>query len=398
MAGIKIAIIGGGAAGLAAAISAKRTNPSAEVRVFERNDRVGRKLLSTGNGRCNLSNTDISAENYASHSLAFVGEVLSGRDFGFVSGFFASLGIPLALEDGRAYPRSMRAGSVADALRFECERRGVDLRLNAKITAVTADKGRFVLDGERFDRLIIAAGGMAAPSLGTDGLGFELARSLGHRTLAPYPALVQLRTVNPDKALKGIRAEARVSAILRGECIRREEGEVQFTDYGLSGIPVLTISAFFAPGMSVSLDLLPELSFSEAMEALLSLTDSAGELALPELCGGYFHKNITRSLCARAGIDALRPSGTLTSRELKGFISEAKNMSFPVAGTNSWTNAQTTRGGVDLREIDSASMRSKLHGGLYFAGEITDVCGACGGYNLHWAWITGIIAGESAAK
>ncbi len=394
---MKIAIIGAGAAGLTAAVFAKRTNSATEVTVFERNDRVGRKLLSTGNGRCNLTNVDISPKNYITRCPDFVAAALNGRGFEFVRGFFASIGIPFAIEAGRAYPFSMRAGAVADALRFECARRGVEIRLNTAVKAAECVRGRFTVNGEAFDRLIIACGGKAAPALGTDGFGFELAKSLGHRVYAVYPALVQLRTADCDKSLKGIRARARASAIVHGKCVRRETGEIQFTDYGLSGIPILQLSSVFNGNMEISLDLLPETDFTAAAAEFSRLAERCGELSLPDLAGGYFHKNISRRLCAFAGLDASRPANRFTLREIKAFVSAAKNMTFTIAGTNSWPNAQTTRGGVDLNEISPETMRSRLLGGLYFAGEVMDVCGDCGGYNLHWAWISGAAAGESVA-
>lgn len=395
---MKIAVIGGGAAGLTAAIFAKRTNPSVSVIVFEGNDRVGRKILSTGNGRCNLTNVHISPKNYITRCPVFVEEALEERGFEFVRDFFSSIGVPFAIEDGRAYPRSMRAGSVVDALRFECMRRGVEIRTDSKIKNVDSIRGRFLVEGEAFDRIVLACGGKAAPALGTDGFGFELAKSLGHKVYSTYPALVQLRVENCDKALKGIRTAARASAIVYGKCVREETGEIQFTDYGLSGIPIMQLSSIFNGNMEISLDLLPERDFSAAVEELITLTDRCGELSLPDFMGGYFHKNITRRLCTLADMDTDKPAAQMTAREIKAFVSAAKNMRFRITGTNSWPSAQTTRGGVDLAEIDPKTMQSRLLGGLRFAGEIMEVCGDCGGYNLHWAWITGAAAGESAAK
>ena len=395
---MKIAVIGGGAAGLTAAIFAKRTNSAAAVTVFESNDRVGRKILSTGNGRCNLSNLDIAAGNYITEDPAFVEAALEGRAFDFVRDFFASIGVPLITEEGRAYPRSMRAGAVSDALRFECARLGVEIRLNSRVKSVAALRGRFMVDDEMFDRLIIATGGKAAPTLGSDGLGLKLAAGLGHKVYETYPALVQLRALDCDKSLKGIRAHARASAIVHGESVREETGEVQFTDYGLSGVPIMQLSSLFRGDMDIALDLLPERDFTSLADELVTLADRCGDLPLCDFMSGYLHKNLTRRACLSAGIDPMANAGRLTLRELKQLASAVKNMKFRVVGTNSWPNAQTTRGGVDTREIDPKTMRSKLFGGLCFAGEVMDVCGDCGGYNLHWAWISGAMAGESAAE
>ncbi len=392
---MRTAVIGGGAAGLASAVFAARAGSS--VTVFEGNDRVGRKLLSTGNGRCNLSNADISPARYATAYPPFLETALEGRGFGFAREFFASLGVPLTVEEGRAYPRSMRAAAVADALRFECLRLGAELRTGVRVNGAEAVKGRFMVEDEMFDRLILACGGMAAPALGSDGFGFRLAKGFGHRVLEPYPALVQLRALSPDKSLKGVRAEARVTAIVGGRRVREERGEVQFTDYGLSGVPIMQLSTLFRGEMEVVIDLLPEWDFTSLTEELSALAEHLGDLPPAEFMGGYLHKSLTRRACLNAGLDPSRPVGALTLRELKALVGAFKNMSFKIVGTNSWPQAQTTRGGVDLREIEPKTMESRLVRGLYFAGEITDVCGDCGGYNLHWAWVSGAAAGESAA-
>lgn len=395
---MKTAIIGAGAAGLAAAVFAARQNPKAEVTVLEGNERAGRKILSTGNGRCNLSNTSISPANYVSENPPFVEAALEGRGFDFVRDFFASIGVPLTLEDGRAYPRSMRAGSVVDALRFECARLGVDIAAGARVKSVEAERGRFLVDGVLFDRLVLATGGLAAPATGSDGAGLAFAAALGHKVCETYPALVQLRAYDSDRALRGIRAEAKVSAVIHGRCVREETGEVQFTDYGLSGVPVMQLSTLFRGNMDVAVDLLPERDFTTFVDELVALAGRCGGMGVCDFLGGYLHKNLTRHACLEIGLDPSAEAGRLTLREIKQLASALKNMRFHVVGTNSWPSAQTTRGGVDTREIDPRTMRSRLHGGLYFAGEIMDVCGDCGGYNLHWAWISGAAAGENAVR
>ena len=394
---MKIAVIGGGASGLTAAIYAKRTNPGARVTVFEGNRRVGKKLLSTGNGRCNLSNADISAARYISRDPARLRASLEGRGFDFAREMFRGLGVPLTLEDGRAYPRSMRAASVLDALRFECERLKVETVLEAKINETVHSSKVFRVGAGTFDRVCLACGGKAAPGQGTDGSGFDMARSLGHRVYEPYPALVQLRTEGGERDLKGIRVRAGARAVVRGETVREETGEVQFTDYGLSGIPIMQLSSVFNGEMEVLLDLFPGEDFGAVVEALLSMSESVGDLALPDFMGGYFPKGITRRVCRGCALDTETPVNRLTVRDIKRFVQTAKALRFNVAGTNSWPDAQTTRGGVALSEVDPLTMESKIVRGLYFAGEILDVCGDCGGYNLHWAWVSGSRAGEAMA-
>ena len=392
---MKIAVIGGGPAGLTAAISASRANRFAEIVIYEGNSRVGKKLLSTGNGRCNLSNTDISPDKYITHDREFVAEALKGRGLGFVRGFFDGLGIPLVTEEDRVYPRSMRAAAVVDALRFECARRGIRMITDKKITKIEYTKRGFIVGEEKFDRVCLACGGKAAPAMGSDGSGFDMAQALGHKVFTPYPSLVQLRTENGEKTLKGIRVWARARAVAHGETLREETGEVQFGDYGLSGIPIMQLSSLFEGNMEIYLDLLPELDFAKAMDKLLTMAENIGDLALADFMSGYFQKNLTRRICQQCGIEPGKVVCQMTIREIKRFLTAAKALRFRVVGTNSWPTAQTTRGGVDLKQIDPKTMESKLVKGLYLAGEIMDVCGDCGGYNLHWAWISGARAGES---
>lgn len=395
---MNIAIIGGGAAGLTAAISAKRKNPKCGVSIFEGNDRVGKKILATGNGRCNLSNTEISAANYVTHNPEFVETALEGKGFDFAREFFADLGIPLVIEEGRAYPRSLRASAVADALRFRCAGLGAELWTGIKVREVSFGSGRFEVEGEKFHRLILACGGKAAPAMGTDGGGFELARSLGHKIYSPYPALAALRAENCEKALKGLRVRAKAAAVVKGSCVREETGEIQFTEYGLSGIPIMQLSSLFNGNMDIILDFFPDMDFTTAVETLLKTAERIGDLPMPEFMGGFLPKNLTRRICARCGVDLTLPAASLTVKDVKRFVGEAKGFSFSIVGTNSWNSAQATRGGVALSEIYPETMGSKILGGLFFAGEITDVCGDCGGYNLHWAWVSGSRAGEAAAK
>ena len=395
---MKIAVIGGGPAGLTAAISASRADRSIEIVLYEGNSRVGKKLLSTGNGRCNLSNADISPDKYITHDREFVAEALKGRGLSFVRGFFESMGIPLVTEDGRVYPRSMRAAAVVDALRFECARRGIRMITDKKIDKIEYVKKKFIVGEEVFDRLCLACGGKAAPAMGSDGSGFELAQALGHKVFDPYPSLVQLRTENGEKSLKGIRVWAKAKAVAKGETLREETGEVQFGDYGLSGIPIMQLSALFEGNMDIYLDLLPELDFAQAMDKLLTMAENVGDLTLTDFMSGYFQKSITRRICQQCGIDPGVVVHQMTIREIKRFLTAAKALRFRVVGTNSWPTAQTTRGGVDLSQIDHKTMESKLVKGLYFAGEIMDVCGDCGGYNLHWSWVSGARAGESMSN
>lgn len=376
----KIAIIGGGAAGLTAAITAAKCG--AEVTVYEKNDRVGRKLLSTGNGRCNLSNTDMDVSHFRGDK-DFISKVIENAD---VQGFIADCGIITREENGRIYPYSNHAASVLDALRFKALDSGVKIINNCTIVSAGRRMGRFVLQnvnkiGYSADRLIITAGGKAAPALGADGAGFKLLSSFGHKITPLSPALVQLKCKREQmKGLKGIRAYANARLLCDGKLIKEEYGEIQFADYGLSGIPIFNLSPYvgkLSGEISVSLDLLPHID--NIMPHLRNRNPAC-------MLTGIFHSHLASAIEARAG----KSSPNAIAAVIKDFR-------FDVIGTNGWENAQVTSGGAQTNEFN-LNLESKLAEGLFAAGEVLNVDGDCGGYNLHWAWASGITAGRSSAE
>ena len=375
----KIAVIGGGAAGLAAAITA--AEHGADVTIYEKNDRVGRKILSTGNGRCNLSNTDLDASHFHGDKK-FVSAVLASAD---AEGFISGCGIITRCENGRIYPYSNHAASVLDALRFKALGMGVKIINNCTIVNAGRRMGRFSFQnvnkiGYGADRLIITAGGKAAPALGADGAGFKLLSSFGHTITPLHPSLVQLRCKREQmKGLKGIRAYANARLLCDGKLIKQEYGEIQFADYGLSGIPIFNLSTevgSLSGEIAVSLDLLPQ--FDNVMPCLRGRN--------PEHpFTGIFHSHLGAAVAERA-----------KSRSRGDLAAVIKDFRFDVIGTNGWENAQVTSGGAATDEFNT-NLESKLAPGLFAAGEVLNVDGDCGGYNLHWAWASGITAGRSAA-
>lgn len=375
-----VAIIGGGASGLAAAITAAELG--ADVTIYEKNDRVGRKLLSTGNGRCNLSNTDMSVSHFRGNA-GFISNIIENTD---VSSFIAGIGIVTREENGRLYPYSNHAASVLDALRFKAADVGVKIIKNCTITGVFKKLGRFCIEnvnGVKYyaDRVIISAGGKAAPALGSDGMGFKLLSSIGHTISPLHPALVQLKCKKDQtRGLKGIRAYANARLYNDSTLIKEEFGEIQFTDYGLSGIPIFNLSPHavnLSGNISVSLDLLPQ--FDNIMPILRNRS--------PEhLFTGIFQRPLAETIADRA-----------KSGGLSRIASIIKDFRFDIIGTMPWDNAQVTQGGALTEEFDE-NLQSKIASGLYACGEVLNVDGDCGGYNLHWAWASGITAGRSAAK
>ena len=375
-----IAIIGGGASGLAAAICA--AEHGADVTIYEKNDRVGRKILSTGNGRCNLSNTDMSLSHFRGNHK-FISAILDSAD---VTSFIYNAGIITREENGRLYPYSNHASSVLDGLRFKALGLGVKMLNNCTITKISKKLGRFILEnvnGIKYsaDRVIIASGGKASPALGSDGMAFKLLASVGHTITPVYPALVQLKCKKEQmKGLKGLRAYANAKLFSDDTLIKEEYGEIQFTDYGLSGIPIFNLSPFvgnLSGKITVSLDLLPQ--YENVMPVLRGRN--------PEyLFTGIFQRPLAISVSERAKGAGLSKLASIT-----------KDFRFDVIGTMPWENAQVTAGGAVTDEF-SENLESRIVSGLYAAGEVLNVDGDCGGYNLHWAWASGIISGRSAAK
>lgn len=380
-----ICVIGGGASGMAAAIAAARVGAS--VVIAEGNARVGKKLLMTGNGRCNLTHVSPSAEAYRGDA-GFISEILEELGATGAFTFFKSLGLLLHSDrEGRVYPYSNSANTVLDALRRELDRLGVEVVSGFKVDGISGRDGDFTVSGAdkriKAQKVILAAGGTAAPSTGSDGSGFSLLGSLGIKHTEPRPALTGLKCGGTAR-FKGVRAKARATLLRGGEEISSAEGEVQFTDTGLSGICVFDISRYARKGDEVNVDLLPDHSAELAAEVLAEL-DGGRELPAADLFCGVFNRRLAEYAAAQAqgsGFAALARS--------------AKSLRFAVDGVMPFANAQVTAGGVPASEV-GRDLQSKRVPGLYIAGELLDVDGVCGGYNLHWAWCSGIRAGREAA-
>ncbi len=397
-----IAIISAGASGLAAAVAAAK-NFCGNVTLIEKLPRVGKKILSTGNGRCNLSNTSLSADRYSGAT-----QLLNGISEDYVSAehFFGEIGLAVKSDsEGRIYPHSMAASSVLDALRFAVLSTEVNTICDFEVKKIIKKNNSFVITNGESDitakRVIIAAGGCAAPSLGSDGNGYELAKSLGHTVTRLYPALAPLRTdVNLVKAVKGLRTSATASLIINGEKAAEQSGEVQFSDGALSGICIFNLSAMAAENIGkceISLDIAPGLSKKELFIMLSSVREVRKDITCDELLTGLLHKRIGQAVM-KAAIDISfnTPCGEITDRQLSQICRIIKDWRFPIKGVSDWSLAQITSGGISGNEI-KGTLESKIVSGLYFCGEIIDIQGLCGGYNLEWAWRSGFTAGQNAA-
>ena len=399
-----VAVIGGGAAGMMAAIEG--ASCGAAVHLFERQARVGRKLSVTGNGRCNLTNEDLTPDHYHGEDRAFPLAALRRFDTAETLRRFRELGLLTVTEPGgRVYPLSDTAGSVVDVLRFALDAAGVQLHAGAEVRETVRAKGGFRIrtaeETLAADRLIIACGGAAGEKAGGTNLGYQLLKSFGHTCTALRPGLVQLRTGDTlCRSLKGVRADALVTVLRNGKETASTAGEVQFVEYGLSGPAVFEISREALAGKNtvVRLDLLRDYAESEILALLRSRVQTRPMLTGDDLFTGMLHNRLGRVLLKYAGVSGAKPLTELTERELRTLSRAAKCFDFDITGDMGLPNAQVTAGGIRTAEFDPETMESRLCRGLYACGEVLDVDGDCGGYNLQWAWASGALAGKSAAE
>ena len=396
-----IAIIGGGAAGLMAAYAATGS-PDNRVVLLERQARVGRKLLATGNGRCNLTNRNAGPAHYHGADPDFVRPALDARSPADTLALFENLGLLTAPADeaGRVYPLSDSANSVLDVLRFALEAAGVEIRAGDPVTAVRRSKGGFtVTAGEeslRADGVIIACGGCAGAKLGGVSDGYTLLQSLGHSRTPLHPALTQITSDSPyPKALKGVRAACRIILEQDGRVIGENRGEVQFTEKGLSGIAVFELSRLVSVGgkCRAVLDFLPDYAENDILALLRRRAETMPGLDAGDLLTGMLHNKLGRTLCRAAGITGERV-GALSVRQLKDCARLCKAFPVNATGTGGFDAAQVTAGGFRTAEFDPRTMAGRLVPGLYACGEVLDIDGDCGGYNLQWAWSSGHLAGR----
>lgn len=395
---MEIAIIGGGASGLMAALAARSEGCSTTI--YERCNRVGRKILATGNGRCNMTNTGASLKNYYGRNPEFILSAVSRFWVKETIEFFSGIGVLCKEEsNGKVYPYSDTASSVLDVLRREASALGVKTRCDYDVCSVRCSENKFLIksyNGEKAfaDRVIIAAGGKAAPDLGSNGSGYELLKMLGHSITVLRPSLVQLKTDDKSvKKLKGIKINARVSA----DDIS-EEGELLFTEYGLSGPPIFSISAKIPMGRDIIVDIMPEYDRDDIINILYSRAAYLYDVPLEEFFTGMLNKRVGLVLLKEAiSVPLSRKASELSDNDIKKIADMIKLWRFKVTGTMSWNNAQVTKGGAVTDQFDPETMESKLVKGLYACGEVLDIDGDCGGYNLQWAWTSGRIAGLSAA-
>lgn len=413
----RVVVIGGGASGLAAAIAAAENG--AVVTVLEHKDRVGKKILMTGNGKCNLTNRKAVSGKYYSSDAASLKQVYDTlARFGVVQtrDFFLRLGLyTKEKKDGGIYPVSEQASTVLDILRSACDRLGVAIQTDCTVISIQPGKKGGVVTVYNskeetifYNKLILATGGKAAPVSGSDGSGYVLAERLGHHIVEPLPALVQLKCKGTFfKALSGVRAQGKIRLLIDGVEAAAEEGELQLTDYGISGIPVFQCSRLASRALydgkqcEVSIDFISYIFDDDTDNICNVLKNSAKEYfsykTVEEFLSGVVHKKIAGVVCKQNGIGlgmTVRQAGI---ERVWNCIKMLADFRVQVTAPNSFENAQVCCGGVPLKEVDKNFASLKCQG-IYIVGELLDCDGICGGYNLQWAWATGIIAGTDAAR
>ena len=386
-----------------AAITASEVSEN-RVLLLEGQQRVGRKLLSTGNGRCNLTNTSASIDRYHGQDSSFAAYALDRYPAAQTISFFRELGL-LTVEEygGRVYPLSDSANSVVDILRYACEGAGVDIRTSCRIKAVHRKKDRFLLTAEsgtmEADCVIIACGGAAGGKLGGVRDGYDLLGSLGHTVTPLFPALVQITTSSDyPKALKGVRADAAVRIESSGRILAETRDELQFTEKGVSGPAAFnvsrTVSVLGGQNAALHADFLADYASDQVFRLLLEKARRYPDLESAELFTGILHNRLGRMLVRYSGIGSAEKLSSLPEDALHRAVSAAKDFVLPVRGTEGFAGAQVTAGGVRTSEFDPRTMESLLVPGLFACGEVLDIDGDCGGFNLQWAWASGRLAGR----
>lgn len=394
-------VIGGCSAGLAAAINAKRLHKNLNIAVLEKLPRIGKKILATGNGRCNLTNEN--ALNHPYHNQKFASYALNAYPPESVKVFFESMGMLTRADgEGRIYPRSNVASSVLDALRFETEKLGINIFCEMPVSEIKKSKDGFIINNSfSANKIIIACGGKSSPAQGSDGSIIDAVKSLGHSFTPLYPSLVPLVASSAEtKPLKGVRASGvKLTAESDGRKIAESSGEILFTDNGLSGIAAMELAAEINENQKKKnftvIDFMPEMSADELAVYIGKQRKIKKHLGIDELLTGILPKMTGIQICKSIKIySSDKKISSLTDNDCRKLAERIKRYSLCITGTKDFKDSQVTRGGVKTNEINPETMESTVCRDLYFAGEIIDVDGGCGGFNLQWAWSSGLLAGE----
>ena len=399
-----IVIVGGGASGLVSAIFAKNSNN--KVTILERNSICGKKILATGNGKCNYWNKDQNISHYHSSNQELLQEIITSELQEKAIDFFNNLGIVPKIKNGYYYPFSNQATTIKNALLNEIDKKGIEIKQNFFVESIEKQDVCFIIHGEneiiKADKVIIATGSKASPKTGSDGIGYKLLRRLSHDIIEAKPALVQLKTQgNYLKDWAGIRTDVKVSLYENDQLIKEECGEIQLTDYGISGICVFNLSRYVSIGLEknnkeeVVINFLPFIE-KDPYNYLSNLFTN--NYSIKQQLERILNNKLVSIILNQVNIDTEKSFNELSSEEKTKLIENLISFKVNVIGTNSFEQAQVCSGGIPLTEINPNTLESKIVKDLYIVGELLDVDGDCGGYNLGFAWMSGILAGNGCSK
>ena len=400
-------IIGAGAAGLSAAITSARTGQ--KVTLLEQNNKIGKKILVSGNGKCNIGNKYITPNYFHSQNPSFVKEVIEDFDFEVVEKFFTSLGLELIEgKEGKMFPMSLQSSSVVELLEYEAKRVGVQIVCNCAVTSINKEGNGFTLEttlGTRTcEKLLITSGSPAAPQLGGSNSGYVFAAKMGHSLIPHHPSLVQLCSEEPwVKTCAGVKVAGVAKLYANGEYITEKKGDLLFTNYGISGLAILDLSREVSTRLAsyayceLNLDLMPELSKEKLSNMLLNRIQKESQKPLELWLQGIINKKLISIILTQSKCK-VKTENELNRKEIGKLVYAIKNLKLSINDTKGFKGAEVSTGGIDTTEINPKTMESKLVPNLFFAGEILDVDGDRGGFNFHFAWVTGMKAGNQESK
>ena len=394
----KIVIIGAGASGLITSIFLARNNFN--VTIYEKNNKVGKKLLATGNGRCNITNTTISLNNFYSNSdIKLLKDILDTFDFQKCKQFFNNIGVEFTEgENGRIYPMSQTSSSIVNSLEFIAIQAGVTINLNSEIKNIDYQDNQFILNNSLiYDKLIISTGSIAMPKLGSNDSGYNFAKQFNHTIIKPFPSLVQLVSSNKNLDI--------ISGVKIQGSIANKTGDILFTKYGISGSTILEISREISYKLQhtkeiiISIDTIPTISKNKLIDTLLQRVKILGDKDIYSWLDGILNKKLARYILDNSNISrSIKYAKFLNRQDILKLVHTIKNLKFTVIDTKGFESSEVAAGGIDLTQINLNTMESKKQKNLFFTGEVIDVDGDCGGYNLHWAWASGYVCANSIIK
>ena len=408
---MKIAIIGGGAAGIMAAITAKRLNKNLQIDIFDANKSIGKKILASGNGRCNISNTNITSKNYIGENPDFVNFALKEFDFKAFEKFCKSVGLLLDIkESGKVYPLSNEAKSVTNLLQLSLEELGVNIFSEHFVKDIEKVEDKFVVktqetEYKNYDKILISNGLGAAPQLNASESGLDFASKFGHSYNPTYPSLVGLQTDNTyNGKLQGVKKECNVSLFINGNLEQEIFGDVLFTSYGVSGFAILDISQLATLNLisyqdvKIAINFFPKINRNDLADQIKSLFKNLPTQKAVDILTGMVSNKIAPVLLDICKIDINTKASEINAKQIKAISYQLNQWKLKVIDTQGFGHAEASGGGVRTAEVDNKTYESKLVKNLYFAGEVLDIVGNRGGFNLHFAWASGYLVGKSLAK